>query len=90
MPYYKGMLSGLCVTDDLVEHHIRTPETARPVHQPPYRLPYAYRGRVKNELQEMLAAEIIEPSSSDWSSPMVVVHKEDGSLRLCVDLTGVP
>ena len=33
----------------------------------------------------MLAAEIIEPTSSEWSSPMVVVHKENGSLRLCVD-----
>ena len=70
---------------DLVEHRIYTPESARPVHQPPYRLPYAYRERVKKELQEMLAAGIIEPSSSEWSSPLVVVHKEDGSLRLCVD-----
>ena len=70
---------------DLVEHRIHTPESARPVHQPPYRLPYAYREGVKKELQEMLPAEIIEPSLSEWSSPLVVVHKEDGSLRLCVD-----
>ena len=82
---YRDVLQPCLGKTDLVEHHIRIPETACPVHQPPYRLPYAYRDKVKKELQEMLAAGIIEPSSSEWSSPLVVVHKEDGSLRLCVD-----
>ena len=35
-------------------------------------------------LPEMLENRIIEISTSDWASPIVLV-KKDGSLRLCVD-----
>ena len=58
---------------------------AQPVRLPPYRLPHAYRDAVKKELQEMLSSGIIEPSTSEWSAPIVLVKKKDGSMRLCVD-----
>ena len=56
---------------ELVEHRIGT-GAANPVWLPLYKLPYAYRGGgVQEELREMLADGIIEPSNSDWTAPMV-------------------
>ena len=53
------------------EHHIVTGD-ARLVRLPAYRLPHAYR--------EGVGSGIIEPSSGEWSSPIVMVKKKDGSL----------
>ena len=57
----------------------------RPIRLPPYRLPHAYRDNVKEELREMEASGVIEPSTSEWVAPVVLVPKKDGSLRFCVD-----
>ena len=69
---------------NLAEHRIKT-RTANPVRQAPYRLPHAYREDVKKDLEEMEKDGIIEPSASEWTSPIVLVPKKDGSLRMCVD-----
>ena len=60
---------------NLEEHDVDT-GSARPVKQPPYRLPYAYRQQVQEELADMLESGIIEESSSEWASPIVLVHKK--------------
>lgn len=59
--------------------------SAGPIRLPPYRIPYAYRESVEKELKEMEESGIIEPSQSEWSSPIVVVKKKDGNIRLCID-----
>ena len=33
----------------------------------------------------MQESGIIEPSTTEWSSPIVLVKKKDGTLRMCVD-----
>ena len=68
----------------LAEHRIETGD-ARPIRQPPYRLPYAYKDEVLRDLKEIQEKGIIEPSASEWSSPIVLVKKKDGTLRMCVD-----
>ena len=48
-------------------------EDARLVKQRPYRLNPCYKEKVKDEIDKMLAAGIIEPvEESKWVSPMVV------------------
>ena len=68
----------------LAMHYINS-ESAQPVKLPPYHIPHAYREAVSKELKEMLEAGIIEKSRSEWASPIVVVPKKSGEIRLCVD-----
>jgi hypothetical protein len=36
-------------------------------------------------VQEMLDQDVIQPTSSPWASPIVLVKKKDGSMRFYVD-----
>uniref|UniRef100_L7LYP4 RNA-directed DNA polymerase n=1 Tax=Rhipicephalus pulchellus TaxID=72859 RepID=L7LYP4_RHIPC len=67
-----------------VQHRIHTGD-ANPVHRRPYRVSASERSVIQKEVNKMLAKDIIEPSSSPWASPVVLVKKKDGSWRFCVD-----
>ena len=40
---------------------------------------------MKQHLQELLKKGVIRPSQSDYASPIVLVRKKSGAIRLCVD-----
>lgn len=67
----------------IVEHEIRT--NSSPIKQRHYPLSPTLQLQVNKELEQMLADDIIEPSSSPWASPIVLVKKPDGSYRFCVN-----
>ena len=67
-----------------VKHRILT-NNQQPIRQWPYRIPPALREEVTKELKELLDTGIVEESSSEWSSPMVIVKKKDRSNCICVD-----
>ena len=48
-------------------------------------MPFAVRLEVARQLDEMQSRGVIQPSSSPWASPVVLVRKKDGSLRFCID-----
>jgi len=52
----------------ICQHHIRTARLTRP-----YRIPQIYREAVEKEIEMMLREDVIEPCSSEWASPIVVI-----------------
>ena len=56
-----------------------------PIYQRPRRFPQPITEELERQCQELSNADIIEPSSSPWSSPIVPVRKKDGSIRMCID-----
>lgn len=55
------------------------------VRQRPYRVPEARQLAIEEEINQMKELQVIEPSRSLWSSPIVMVQKPDGTLRFCND-----
>ncbi|XP_062864418.1 uncharacterized protein LOC134326144 [Trichomycterus rosablanca] len=69
---------------DLVHHEIPLVDDA-PVRQRYRRLPPSQYEQIKAHIQELLEREVVRVSCSPYSSPIVVVQKKDGTIRLCVD-----
>jgi len=49
------------------------------------RYPYAQKSEIEHMATEMLKAGIIQPNQSSFSTPVVLVHKKDGSWCMCLD-----
>ncbi|GFX24508.1 retrovirus-related Pol polyprotein from transposon 17.6 [Trichonephila clavipes] len=61
----------------VTQHRIDTADHP-PIKQHPRRLPFAKQEEVGTLLREMQENDIIEPSSSPWASPIVLVHLKSG------------
>ena len=72
----------------LVEHHIDTGNHS-PIRQRPYCVPFAQKERIEQCIDDMLEQGVIRPSTSAWSSPVILIKKPDGSDRFCCDLRKV-
>ncbi|KAG1391146.1 hypothetical protein G6F60_012702 [Rhizopus arrhizus] len=64
------------VTNAPYMHRIDTGD-ALPVHVRDYRRPFAENEQIKKEVNEMLRKKVIEPSTSAWCSPVVMIKKHD-------------
>ena len=80
--FSKGDLDIGCTT--AVKHHINLTDDS----------PFRVRSRdnapadyldVRRHLKELMEKDIIRPSESQFASPIVVVRKKNGDVRLCVD-----
>ncbi|KAI4881763.1 hypothetical protein NFI96_000363 [Prochilodus magdalenae] len=70
----------------VTQHSIRLSKD-EPIRQTTCRVPARLVPELKNKVEEMLKMGIIEPSDSEWCSPVVLVPKKDGGLRFCVDFS---
>ena len=69
---------------DLIRHGIDT-GNALPCRQPLRRQPPAHDKVIKEQIDLLLQQGAIEPAQSPWASNVVVVRKEDGKFRMCID-----
>ena len=67
------------------DHKIPLKERANAVNMRPYRHSSLQKDVVEKMTQELLKAGLIQPRSSSFSSPMVLIKKKDGSWRMCID-----
>jgi hypothetical protein len=65
------------------DHSIPLVPGSLPPNIRPYRHPFAQKNEIEKMVQELLTAGVIRPSTSPYSSPVVMVLKKEGSWRMC-------
>jgi hypothetical protein len=76
------------IARELGEMKISLRPEVRPIRQRTYRLNPIYKQKVKDDIDRMIEAGIIEPiKESEWISPMAVQEKKQGrGIKICIDL----
>lgn len=67
------------------DHQITLIPGAQPVNVKPYRYVPTQKDEIERQVKEMLANGVIQPSTSPYASPVLLVKKKDGSWRFCMD-----
>lgn len=68
---------------NLIEHEIKT--NSPPIKQRYYPVSPFMQQKIDKEIDKMLELDVIEPSTSGWSSPILMVPKKDSTYRFVVD-----
>ena len=81
---YGDVFSDLPGHTDITECTIELVDDT-PIRCKNYPVPFAMESVMKEEVIKMDRMGITEPSTSDYASPSVIVRKQDGSHRYCID-----
>ena len=82
---YADVFRGLGRLKD--SYSIEIDDSIRPVVHAPRRIPVPMRSKVHDKLEQLVNEGVITPvtDATYWVSSMVVVHKPNGQIRLCLD-----
>ena len=84
---YKSLFKGIGKLKDF-QLKIPIDSSIEPVCQTARRVPYHLRDKLSQKLKELEELDIIKKTTglTHWVSPVIVVPKSDGDIRLCVDM----
>ncbi|XP_062114581.1 uncharacterized protein LOC133825687 [Humulus lupulus] len=68
-----------------VDHRVFLQLSTKPINVRPYRYPHFQKDVIEKLVKEMSDVGFIRPSTSPYSSPVLLVKKKDGTWRFCVD-----
>jgi hypothetical protein len=74
------------ILPELVQHIIELDTSIPPTHQARYILNFNYVATIKHEIDKLLAFIFIQSiEEATWLSPIMVMPKKNGKLKICVD-----
>ncbi|KAM1539598.1 hypothetical protein ACFX10_004370 [Malus domestica] len=68
-----------------IDHKIPLLPNTNPINVRTCRYPHYQKAEIEKQVQEFLNSGVIRPSSSPFSSPVLLVKKKDDTWRLCID-----
>ena len=81
---YSTVISEKPGRTNIIQHEIHLSEYT-PFKSKVYTVPQMLRTKVETELTSLLNEGLIQPSQSQFSSPMVLVKKKNNDIRICCD-----
>lgn len=83
---FPNVISQVCEPILGYEAEIVMKDEASPIFHKAYSVPFKLRDQVSDELDRLVKENVLVPvKHSKWASPIVVVPKSNGKLRLCMD-----
>ena len=83
--YFSEALPGVLPPERPEDHAILEIPGTSPPNRAPYRVSAAQQEEIMSQVNELLEKGLIQPSSSPYCSPVLLVQKKDGSWRMCID-----
>jgi len=74
---------------DRLKFKINVHQDSHPIRQRPYSYSQEARAEIERHIQEMLALKFIRHSILPWASTVLLVHKQNGEQRFCIDYRGL-
>lgn len=83
---FAGMWNGPLKSIKLEQYRTELDKTdSQPIHSAPYRAGPKEREFRNRKIDQVLAMDGFEISQTEWVSPTVISHNEDGTHRFCVE-----